>query len=129
MKTTCIQLLHLGVIMGFIVLCLCDQITRYIYTVYIYIYIYIYIYCAGCITRLPHSCSSIIISGTLTIIVYCIERGKRHNIESERRNSTFTMKSTKVQNPRRISYSILAYSHCKLVTVSRAARTQEGRVG
>ena len=27
------------------------------------------------------------------------------------------------------SYSILAYSHCKLVTVSRAARTQEGRVG
>ena len=39
------------------------------------------------------------------------------------------MKSTKVQNPRRISYIILAYSHCKLVTVSRAARTQEGRVG
>ena len=39
------------------------------------------------------------------------------------------MKSTKVQNPPLISYSILAYSHCKLVTVSRAARTQEGRVG
>ena len=35
------------------------------------------------------------------------------------------MKSTKVQNPRRISYSILAYSRCKLVTVSRSARTQE----
>ena len=45
----------------------------------------------------------------------------------ERVNSE--MKSTKVQNPRRISYSILAYSHCKLVTVFRAARTQEGRVG
>ena len=27
------------------------------------------------------------------------------------------------------SCSILAYSHCKLVTVSRVARTQEGRVG
>ena len=40
------------------------------------------------------------------------------------------MKSTKVQNPRRRqSCSILAYSHCKLVTVSRAARTQEGRFG
>ena len=42
---------------------------------------------------------------------------------------TISMKSTKVQSPQRISYSILAYSHCKLVTVSRAARTQEGPVG
>ena len=50
-------------------------------------------------------------------------------ISKEAANNLKRMKSTKVQNPRRISYSILAYSHCKLVTVSREARTQEGRVG